>query len=268
MTVDRMQRLWLIEPAGLDHDKTRLLAFDLRTGKRAFEYDFPSKEAPFAQDLRVSADGKTVYLADTGLFKFTSPSLIVFDVASKNYRKLLTGDASAQPQDWVTRTHLGQRSGPHKLAFGLITFAVGLDGIELSSDGLWLYYGAMSHDTLFRVPTAALADTQLSTKDLAARIERVGRKPLSDGITLDAAGNVLITDIEQGGIARMNATGQLQTLVKMPGVVWADGVVVAPDGAVLFTDSAIPAYIDQLARPLAQDKLVAARPYHLYRFRP
>jgi hypothetical protein len=35
--------------------------------------------------------------------------------------------------------------------------------------------------------------------------------------------------------------------------------------AIVFTDSAIPAYIDQLARPPAEERLVAGRPYHIYR---
>jgi hypothetical protein len=36
----------------------------------------------------------------------------------------------------------------------------------------------------------------------------------------------------------------------------------------LFTDSGIPAYIDQLARPPAREKLKAAAPYKIYRFKP
>jgi sugar lactone lactonase YvrE len=262
MTVDRQNRLWFVEPCGLDHDKTRLLAFDLNTNTLAFEYWFAPKEAQFAQDLRVSPDGKTVFIADTGLFKFTAPSIFVFDIASKTHRKLLSEHPSTQPQDWVTQTPFG----PHKLGYGLVTFSVGLDGIELSRDGQWLYYGAMNHEQLYKIPTSALLDAKLSSADLAKAIVPVGKKPLSDGITIDPNDNILITDIEHGGIARMTPAGQLTTLVKSPKVIWADGVVVAPNGAVLFTDSAIPAYIDPLARPPAAEKLKAGAPYRVYRF--
>jgi sugar lactone lactonase YvrE len=264
MTVDKQNRLWAIEPSGLDHEKTRLIAFDLNNNTQVFEYWFPAKEAQFAQDLRVTADGNTVILADTGLFKFTSPSLLVFDVAAKTYRKVLSTDPSTEPQDWIIRT----KSGTHKLGFGLVTFSVGVDGIEISRDGNWLYFAAMTHNTLYKLPMAALLDAKLSPADLAKLITPVGQKPMSDGITVDAQGNVLMTDIENGGIASINAQGQLTTLTKSPNVIWADGIVVAPDGNVLFTDSGIPAYIDQLARPPSREKLQAAGPYAIYKFRP
>jgi hypothetical protein len=193
------------------------------------------------------------------MFRFTAASLIVFDVATRTHRTVLASAPEAQPQDWVITTPFG----PHKLAYGLITFVVGLDGIELSPDGAWLYFGAMSHDHLYKVPTAALRDGS----DLRGAISAVGKKPLSDGITLDRDGAVVLTDIEHAGLARLDEHG-LQTLVRVPGVVWADGVVIAPDGAVVFTDSAIPAYIDQLARPPTQARLVAGRPYHIYRVAP
>jgi sugar lactone lactonase YvrE len=267
MTVDRQQRLWFIEPAGLDHARTRLLAFDLKTNQQVFEHWFVKGELPFAQDLRVTADGNTVVLADTGLFKFTDPALIVFDVASKTHRKLLSQHASLRPQDWVIRTPYG----PHKLGYGLVTFAVGVDGIEFSSDGQWLYYATMTHDRVFRLPMTALMDAKLDDAALASRIEEVGSKPLSDGITFDARGRLLVTDIENGGIVRIDpqaaAPRKPQTLVKSAQVIWADGVVVAPDGSVIFTDSAIPAYIDQLAAPPSAERLQSARPYHLWRFK-
>jgi len=86
MTIDRQQRLWFVEPAGLDHDATRLMAFDLRTNAVAYEYEFPPGVARFAQDPRVSPDGGTVYTADTGLLEFTGAALFIVDVASRTTR--------------------------------------------------------------------------------------------------------------------------------------------------------------------------------------
>jgi hypothetical protein len=83
MTVDKHNRLWVIKPSGLDHERSRLVAFDLNTNAQIFEYWFPFKEAQFAQDLRVTRDAQTVILADTGLFRFTAPALIVFDIGAK-----------------------------------------------------------------------------------------------------------------------------------------------------------------------------------------
>lgn len=263
MTVDRQGRLWLVEPAGLDHERTRVLAFDLTTRARVVEHWFPPGEARFAQDLRVAPDGRTVYLADTGLFRFTPAALIVLDVATGRHHRVLEGHASTSPQEWVIRTP----RGPHKLAYGLITFAVGVDGIELSPDGAWLYFAAMSHGRLYRVPTAGLRDPARAPAAVAAEVVDLGVKPLSDGIALDREGRVLITAIEHGGLARLGERGELTTVFALPGVVWPDGVAVASDGAILMTDSAIPVYLDQLARPPSRAALARGAPYRIYRVR-
>jgi hypothetical protein len=39
------------------------------------------------------------------------------------------------------------------------------------------------------------------------RVESVGRKPLSDGLSADLAGNVYITDVEHGAVLRMAPGG-------------------------------------------------------------
>lgn len=81
--------------------------------------------------------------------------------------------------------------GPHHLAFGLVTFALGVDGIEIDAAGQWLYYAAMTHDTLYRVPLAALLDTQADDAALAAKVETVGARPMSDGFTPDREGRLV-----------------------------------------------------------------------------
>jgi hypothetical protein len=83
-----------------------------------------------------------------------------------------------------------------------------------------------------------------------------------------ADGSVLITDVENGGIARVHPSGRLSTLVRDPKIVWADGITLTPDGDALFTDSSIPSYIDPLLRPPSLEELQAGKPYRIYRFHP
>lgn len=263
MNVDAQNRLWLTAPATLERGRTRLLAYDLATNQKVIDHELPWGAARFGQDLRVTPDGQNVILADAGASGFTGAAIVIVDVKQWTVRTVLAEDPSTQPQDWVMRT----RQGPYRIGYGLVTMAVGVDGIALSPDGTWLYYATMSHDTLYRVRLVDLLNTALSEPELSKRLEKVGKKPMSDGITVMPDASVLITDVENGAIARLDAAGKLQTLVRLPGVVWSDGVYVATNGEVLFTDSSIPSYIDQLMRPPSPEKLRAGRPYRIYGFR-
>ncbi|MCA9705269.1 MAG: SMP-30/gluconolactonase/LRE family protein [Myxococcales bacterium] len=263
MTVDAQDRLWMIAPAGLEDRPTRLFAFDLATDALVLEHDLDEAAGMFCQDLRVSPDGKTVYLADTGAFFLASPALVVFDVESRTARRVLEGHPSIEPQDWAIET----LDGPYTLAYGLVNFSVGVDGLAVSHDGRWLYYATMSHDGLYRVPTAVLRDPSQSAEAVAAAVERVGGKPLSDGIEIDAEGRVYVTDVEHGGVAVVEPDGTLETLVRSEAIVWADAVNLTADGSLLVVDSEIPAYIDPLLRPPAEERLHRAAPHRIYRVR-
>ena len=265
ITVDRQNRLWVIKPGALEGKLTELLAVDATTGELILEHSFNQGEAGYAQDLRVSKDGKTVFLADTGLFKFVKPSLLVFDVETQTTRTLLKGHSSVSPQNWLVRKTDGE---PHRLAFGLITFAVGVDGIALSGDDKWLYYATMSHDSMYRIPTEKLLDDSLSEAALADAIEYVGHKPLSDGIELLVDNTVIITDIENGGLAALSPSGVLSTLTKDSVVDWADSVTVAPNGDIWFTDSRLTDLIDQFAAPSGEKTMREKGPYKIWRIRP
>jgi sugar lactone lactonase YvrE len=204
-----------------------------------------------------------VLLANSSAFRFTDATVVAVDVATWKVREVLGGDRSTEAQDWLIRV----RGAPYRAVYGLLDFQAGLDGIALSPDGRWLFLAGMTNDSLYRVPLADVLDPSLSPSVLASHVESVGKKPLSDGIEAAPDGSVLVTDVEHGGIARVDTHGDVQTLARLPGVTWADGVFVAPSGDVYFTDSAIPLYLDPLVRPPALERLRAARPYHLYRFR-
>lgn len=265
VTADRQGRLWVIKPGALEGRQTRLIAIDIASGAKVVDYLFARGEAGFAQDMRVSPDGATVYLADTGLFRFTPANLIVFDVAAQRARTLLSGHPSVSAQNWIIQKTNGQ---PYTLALGLITFMAGADGIALTQDGAWLYYAAMSHDSLYRIPTAALLDEALSPADLASRIEFVGHKPMSDGIELLSDNTVIITDVENGGLVALAPDGALTRLTADPEVNWTDSVTVAPDGAIWFTDSRLTDLIDQFATPSGNERMLERGPYAIYRIAP
>jgi sugar lactone lactonase YvrE len=261
LTADRQGRLWFTEPATLDRGATRLLAFDRNSGELVFEHLLPPGEARFAQDLRVSPDGRYVVLADTGIMRFTPGQLLVFDIEARRIVRRFQ-HPTLNAQDWVIRRWDG---APHRTLWGLINFQVGVDGITFSRDGKWLWYATMSHDTLYRLSASVLLDPSASDDAVAATIQAIGPKPLSDGIAATPEGSVLVTDIENGGVVEIAEDGTIQRLTASPDVIWADSVEVAPDGSAYLTDSAIPYYLPQDLGPPPRAVLDAGAPYRLYR---
>jgi sugar lactone lactonase YvrE len=168
------------------------------------------------------------------------------------------------PEDWIMQTPYG----PNRLLGGLINFAVGIDGIEISADQKWLYLAPMTNSRLCRIPMAVVLNPSLSPESFNQSVEDVGQKPMSDGIAIDRDGRVVITDVEHGEIMALNPiTKELSKLGGSKDIAWPDGIVVANDGDVYFTDSAIPSYINQLVRPPTDAKLQQHRPYFIYRLK-
>ncbi len=261
LAIDLQNRLWVIDPGNHGTGSPRLVAFDLSTNQVAHEHRFDSDIAPigsFLQDLQVSPDGKTVYIADVG-FWAKRPALIVYDVTEMSARRLLNRHESVFPQNLLIRNQIKDMS----FFGGILEMKTGIDGLALSRDGAWLYYAAMNHDTLYRIRTRDLLDVDLDGPELASRIEAVGTKPLSDGLSIDDDGNVFITDVENQGIAMSSPGGDLTTLIKDERVRWADGLSFGPDGWLYLADSAIPHLVLQ-----GPEHIAAQAPYYIWRFKP
>lgn len=261
VAVDRHNRLWVIDHGRHGFDTPRLVAIDLTTDEVIHNHVFDNTAAPggsFLQDLQVSPDGHTVFIADVSFWR-QRPAIVVHDVATATDRRVVESHSSVSAQDWIIRTPV------RKMTFfgGLAAMKPGIDGIAITPDGAWLAYGAMSHDTLYRVPTAALLDKSLADSAIAARIEVLGRKPLSDGLSADLEGGIWITDVEHGAVLRMNPEGGLETWIKTPRIRWADALSFGPAGWLYLADSAIP---DQVMR--SKRHIASQAPYEIFRFRP
>ncbi|MDX1515965.1 MAG: L-dopachrome tautomerase-related protein [Woeseiaceae bacterium] len=258
LAIDRFNRLWTIDHGNHGLRQARIIAFDLDSGKVLRDQFLPEDVAPagsFLQDLQVSADGETIVIADASFWRMRS-ALIVYDVATGAARRVLDADPSVSAENFVIR-HDGR-----SMSFlgGIVSLRGGVDGIALGPE--WLYYGALNGSGLYRVRLEDLRNTELPPRQLAARVERVSDKPLSDGFSLDNAGNVYITDVEHHAICRVTADGTLETLLQTDAIRWPDALSFGPDRWLYVADSALPELILK-----SREHIRAQAPYHVFRLK-
>jgi sugar lactone lactonase YvrE len=89
---------------------------------------------------------------------------------------------------------------------------VGADGLALSADGKTLFCCPLSARWLYAVATDLLADPAISETGLAAAVQDLGEKPASDGLTMDASGNLYVTAYEHNAILVRRPTGVWEPL--------------------------------------------------------
>ena len=259
VAIDRQGKLWTIDHGNHGTRSPRLLAFDLDSGKVVHDHRLPAEIAPagsFLQDLQVSADGRTVVIADASFWR-KRPAIIVYDVESATARRVLESHPSVSAEKFVI-TH-----GDNAMQFlgGLIALRGGIDGIALDPE--WLYYGALSGSSLYRVRLVDLRDAELPPAQLARRVEHYSAKPLSDGLSTDIEGNVYVTDVEHNAVFRVGEDREPVTLLRSPRVRWPDALSFGPDGWLYVADSALQEVVLQ-----PQENIEANSPYRIFRFRP
>jgi hypothetical protein len=106
VVVDRQHRLWIIDHGKHGFGTPRLLAIDLLTDEVVHDHRFDNTAAPggsFLQDLQVSPDGCTVFIADVSFWR-KRPAIVVHDIATSADRRVLEGHPSVAAQDWIITT--------------------------------------------------------------------------------------------------------------------------------------------------------------------
>jgi sugar lactone lactonase YvrE len=259
LRADRRNRLWVLDYGRHGFGTARLLAFDLATGALVHRHDFPGKIAllgSMLNDFQVSPDGKHVYIADASLFA-QIPALVVYDVSQQKSRRLLEGHESVLAENYAPVVQ-----GRRMELFGLFTVRPGVDSIALDDAGEWLYFAPVTNEHLYRVRTADLHDASLSWRDLESRVERFAEKTMSDGIAMDAAGTLYLSDLEHSAVVALGPDRRLRTLVKDERLRWPDGFALAGDGSLYVTCSALHQVIGKSASEIASHA-----PYQIWRLR-
>ena len=245
--VDRQGRLWVLDIGFHGFRHARLYAFDLKSGALVHQWEMPRSIAgfgSFVQDFQIDPRGRTLYFADLSILA-KRPALIVYDTQTRAARRLLEGHPSVADRPYRIVNH----GTPMEYLGGLYKMHPAVDSIALDRSGEWLYYGAMSNDTLYRMRTSDF------------HIEAYGPKPQTDGIAVDDANNVYMTEVEHGTIAVLRADRALHTLVRDPRFRWPDGLSIA-NGWLYVTDSDLVHVILKSRSTIAKHA-----PYHIFRVR-
>lgn len=268
LRIDRQKRLWTLDNGFHGTHPGRLLAFDIGNGQACpepcrrvvHEFVFPRDIAGLGShlnDFQVSPDGRFIYIAESSILGKT-PALIVYDVTRQKARRLLQEHVSVMPENFIPVVQ-----GVVMKPLGLFGIRPGVDSIALSRDGEWLYYAAVNASHLYRARTADLRNESLSADALAAKVETYADKTMSDGITTDDAGDVILSDPEHSAVVLLKPDRSLQTLLKTERLRWPDGFSFGPDGWLYVTCSSLHHVI---GRPASD--IVANAPYQVFRFRP
>jgi sugar lactone lactonase YvrE len=259
LRADARNRLWVLDYGRYGLGTARLLAFDLATGALVHRHEFPSKIAlpgSMLNDFAVSPDGRQIYIADASLFALI-PAVLVYDVATQRSRRLLQGHESVSAESYAPVVQ-----GRRMELLGLFTVRPGVDSIALDAAGEWLYFAPVTNNHLYRVRTADLGDPSLSWRELETRVERFAEKTMSDGIAIDAAGTVYLSDLEHSAVVALGQDRKLRTLVKDERLRWPDGFAMAPDGSLYLTCSALHQVI--LKSPA---EIAGKAPFQIWRLR-
>jgi sugar lactone lactonase YvrE len=238
---------------GWDAEKNRKVA-DINLGKAA------PRDA-FVNDLVVDRDSDTIYIADPA--GGANAAIIVVDLKTRKARRVLEGHESVVPRDDLDlviddtpvriRTPDGQEVRPH----------IGVNPIAADGKNEWLYYGPMHGETLYRVRTADLRDATLAPEALAERVERWAERPISDGISMDDAGNIYITDVGANAVGVIDAERKYRILAQDPRLSWPDSFSFGADGKLYVVAN----QLHRSAR-LNAGTQTAAPPFHVLRLQP
>lgn len=260
---DRRGVVWMLDNGMRGGITPKLIAWDTRRHRLSRVIHLPppvTAANSFVNDLAVDETHNALYIADPA--GGTNAALIVVDIATGYARRVLEGHRSVVPED-IDLTIDGRPVQIRRPDGSLLRPRVGINPIALDARHEYLYFGPMHGTSLYRIAVRDLLDPELDAAVLAERVERYSDKPICDGISIDRAGNIYISDIGNNAVGVIDKERRYRLLVQDPRLSWPDAFSFGPDGRLYVVAN----QLHRTARLNAGEHL-AAPPFYVLRLRP
>jgi sugar lactone lactonase YvrE len=260
--------VWILDMGG-KRTPPRLIGWNTKENRlhRVIVIPYPaSRKQSFLQDFAIDPSHGKIFIADSGVRSLTGPSepgIIIVDSETGFSRRVLHAHRLLQPEDNAEIVIDGKSPRVAVNSRHYQEPKIGLNPIAVDATGDWLYFGAMHGTSLYRVKTTDLLDEQLNEEELALRVEHLGFKPVSDGISIDNKGNVYVTDLNAKAIGVLSEDEPYRILIKDDLLQWPDGLGVGPDGFLYATVNQL-----HLLPALNKGKDETKLPFQIIKFRP
>ncbi len=211
--------VWMLDNGMRSDVVPKLVAWDSRLNKlhEVIELPIPvSVKGSFVNDFAIDEQRQRIYIADPANGK--DAAFIVVDLNTKSARRVLQGHSSVTPEPIYLEVE-GKQVAIKNNDGTLVKPLIGLNPITLDHNNEWLYYGAMSGTSLYRIKAHNL---KAQDSDLARHVERYSDKPLCDGITIDQANNIYLGELAANAIGVITPDHHYKRLAESEELAWVD----------------------------------------------
>lgn len=222
-------------------DLPKIVAWDTRRDELHRVIDIPyhaTRPNSLQQDIALDQVHNAIFIADmtrADMFGPSDPAIVAVDLDTGRAWRALQNHESLQPED-ITMSIDGEPITSETPDGTVEKPKLGLNPITIDPAYEWVYYGAIHGTSVYRIRVTDLLDTTLSAEQRHERIERYGEKAISDGISIDTAGNVYVTDLQNDAVGITDPSGEYRILASdSDHLRWPDGFCCGPDGKIYVT---------------------------------
>jgi sugar lactone lactonase YvrE len=196
------------------------------------------KNNPFLQDFAVDEKRNKMYIADMDFNeeegKSEKPAIIVLDIDTGKAKRVLENAASLMPENEPIVIK-GKPIGSVNRKGKKVIHYYGLNPVTIDLTNEWVYFGAMSGRSIYRIPAKMLSDSLEMKLSLEKQVEKYSSKPQSDGFVVDGKGNIYVTDVANSAIGVSNPEGYRVLIQDKEKLSWPDGLFLGNDGQLYIT---------------------------------
>jgi sugar lactone lactonase YvrE len=222
--------VWMLDNGMHGGVTPKLVGWDSKADKLHKVIELPepvSHKDSFVNDFAVDIQHNHIFISDPA--GGANAALIVIDLNTGTARRVLEGHKSVLPENIdliIDKTPIqvkdksGKLTRPH----------IGVNPITEDLNNEWVYFGPMHGLSLYRVKAEDLANKSLSENELASKVERYSDKPISDGISIDKAGNIYLGELAENAIGVISTDRKYRRLAQSPKLSWVDSFSFGANG--------------------------------------